>query len=126
MTSLVLAEHDNSRLNEATAKTVAAASKLGSDVHVLVAGKGASAVAAESAKLTGVAKVLLAESDPLEHALAEPLAALIVSLAGAYDAMLAPATTMGKNVMPRVAALLDVMQISDAADVLGPNTFRRP
>ena len=126
MTSLVLAEHDNARLNEATAKTVAAASKLGGDVHVLVAGKGASAVAAEAAKLTGVTKVLLAESDALEHALAEPLAALIVSLAGSYDALLAPATSIGKNVMPRVAALLDVMQISDAIEILGPDTFRRP
>ena len=126
MTSLVLAEHDNARLNEATAKTVAAASKLGGDVHVLVAGKGASAVAAEAAKLTGVAKVLLVESDALEHALAEPLAALIVSVAGSYDALLAPATSIGKNVMPRVAALLDVMQVSDAIEILGADTFRRP
>ena len=126
MTSLVLAEHDNAKLNEATAKTVAAASKLGGDVHVLVAGKAASAVAAEAAKLTGVTKVLLAESDALEHALAEPLAALIVSLAASYDALLAPATSIGKNVMPRVAALLDVMQISDAIEILGPDTFRRP
>ena len=126
MTSLVLAEHDNARLNEATGKTVGAASKLGGDVHVLVAGKGASAVAEEAAKLTGVAKVLLAESDALEHALAEPLAALIVSLAGSYDALLAPATSVGKNVMPRVAALIDVMQISDAIEILGPDTFRRP
>ncbi len=126
MTTLILAEHDNSRLNEATAKTVAAAQKLGGDIHVLVAGKGAAAVAAEAAKLPGVAKVLFAESDALEHALAEPLAALIVSLAGPYDALVAPATTSGKNVMPRVAALLDVMQVSDVMEVLGPDTFRRP
>ena len=126
MTSLVLAEHDNTHLNEATAKTVAAASKLGGDVHVLVAGKNVSAVAAEAATLGGVAKVLTAESDALEHALAEPLAALLVSLASAYDALLAPTTASGKNVMPRVAALLDVMQISDVMEVLGPDTFRRP
>ena len=126
MTTLILAEHDNSRLNEATAKTVAAATKLGGDIHVLVAGKGAANVAADAAKLSGVSKVLLAESDSLEHALAEPLAALIVSLAGPYDALVAPATTSGKNVMPRVAALLDVMQVSDVMEVLGPDTFRRP
>lgn len=126
MTSLVLAEHDNRRLNEATAKTVAAASKLGGDLHVLVAGTGVAAVAAEAAKLNGVTKVLTAESESLEHALAEPLAALIVSLAGPYDALLAPTTAAGKNVMPRVAALLDVMQISDVMEVLGPDTFRRP
>ncbi len=126
MTALVLAEHDNSRLNEATAKTLSAALKLGGDVHVLVAGKGAAAVAAEAAKLAGVSKVLIAESDALEHGLAEPLAALIVSLAGPYDALLAPTTAAGKNVMPRVAALLDVMQVSDVMEVLGPDTFRRP
>ena len=126
MTSLVLAEHDNRRLNEATAKTVAAASKLGGDVHVLVAGKGVATVAGEAAKLAGVTKVLTAESDALEHALAEPLAALIVALAGSYEALLAPTTAAGKNVMPRVAALLDVMQISDVMEVLGPDTFRRP
>jgi len=126
MTALVLAEHDNAKLNEATAKTVAAATALGGDVHVLVAGKGAAGVAAEAARLSGVTKVLLAESDALAHQLAEPLAALIVSLAGPYDALLAPATTSGKNVMPRVAALLDVMQISDATEILGPDTFRRP
>jgi electron transfer flavoprotein alpha subunit len=126
MTTLVLAEHDNKSLNEATAKTLAATSKLGGDVHVLVAGKGASGVADEAAKLSGVSKVLLAESDALEHGLAEPLAALIVGLADGYDALLAPATTFGKNVMPRVAALLDVMQISDASDILAPDTFVRP
>lgn len=126
MTALVLAEHDNSKLNEATAKTVAAAVKLGGDVHVLVAGKGAAGVAADAASLTGVSKVLLAESDALEHQLAEPLAALLVSLAAPYDALVAPATTSGKNVMPRVAALLDVMQISDAMEVVSADTFQRP
>ncbi len=126
MTSLVLAEHDNRRLNEATAKTLSAAQKLGGDVHVLVAGKGAAAVAAEAARLAGVSKVLLAEAEALEHGLAEPLAALLVGLAGAYEAILAPATTSGKNVLPRVAALLDVMQVSDVTEVLAPDTFRRP
>ena len=126
MTTLVLAEHDNSRLNEATAKTLSAAKKLGGDVHILVAGKGAAGVAAEAAKLAGVSKVLLAESDALAHGLAEPLAALIVSLSGSYDAFAAPTTAAGKNVMPRVAALLDVMQVSDVMEVLSPDTFRRP
>jgi electron transfer flavoprotein alpha subunit len=126
MTSLVLAEHDNHRLNEATAKTVSAAQKLGGEVHVLVAGKGAAAVAAEAAKLDGVSQVLVADADAVAHGLAEPLAALIVSLAGSYDALLAPTTASGKNVMPRVAALLDVMQVSDVMEVLGPDTFRRP
>jgi electron transfer flavoprotein alpha subunit len=125
MTTLLLAEHDNHRLNEATAKALSAALKLGGDVHVLVAGQGAGPVAAEAAKLSGVAKVLLADSPTLEHGLAEPLAALIVSLAGSYDALLAAATTTGKNVMPRVAALIDVMQISDVMEVLAPDTFRR-
>jgi len=126
MTSLVLAEHDNQRLNEATAKTLSAAQELGGEVHVLVAGKGAAAVAAEAARLAGVSKVLLAEAEALEHGLAEPLAALLVGLAGAYEAILAPATTSGKNVLPRVAALLDVMQVSDVTEVLAPDTFRRP
>jgi len=126
MTSLVLAEHDNQRLNEATTKTLSAARELGGEVHVLVAGKGAAAVAAEAARLAGVSKVLLAEAEALEHGLAEPLAALLVGLAGAYEAILAPATTSGKNVLPRVAALLDVMQVSDVTEVLAPDTFRRP
>ena len=125
MTALVLAEHDNKSLNEATAKTVAAAKLLGGDVHVLVAGKDAAGVAAEAAKLSGVAKVLLAEADALQHQLAEPLAALIVGLADGYDALLAPATTSGKNVMPRVAALIDVMQVSEAIEIVAPDTYRR-
>ncbi len=126
MTTLLLAEHDNRHLNEATAKALSAATKLGSDVHVLVAGKNAAGVAAEAAKLSGVSKVLLAESDALEHGLAEPLAAQIVGLAAPYDALVAATTATGKSVMPRVAALLDVMQISDAMEVLGTDTFRRP
>src|SRR5919198_4818794 len=126
MATLLLAEHDNRSLKDATNKALTAAKALGSDVHVLVAGSGAKAVADVAAQLDGVAKVLLADAPAYEHALAEPLAALIVSLAGGYDALVAAATTTGKNVMPRVAALLDVMQISDIIKVVGPDIFERP
>jgi electron transfer flavoprotein alpha subunit len=126
MTTLLLAEHDNKALKDSTNKAVTAVKGLGGDVHVLVAGLGCKAVAAAAAKLDGVNKVLLADAANYEHGLAEPLAALIVSLAGGYDAITAPATTNGKNVMPRVAALLDVMQVSDVSKVLGPDTFERP
>ena len=126
MTTLLIAEHDNSALNEATHKALTAAAALGGEVHVLVAGKAAQGPADAASRLAGVAKVLLADSDALEHRLAEPLAALIVGLADDSDAILAPATTAGKNVMPRVAALLDVMQISDIIAVDGPDTFKRP
>ena len=126
MTTLLIAEHDNKTLKDATAKALTAAKALGAEVHVLVAGKDAKAAADAAAKLDGVAKVLLAEGAAYEHQLAEPMAALIVSLAGNYDALVAPATTNGKNTMPRVAALLDVMQISDVTKVVGPDTFERP
>src|SRR4051812_9309660 len=126
MTTLLLAEHDNKSLKDATNKALTAAKQMGGDVHVLVAGSGAKAVADAAAKLEGVAKVLLADARAYEHALAEPLAALIVSLAGGYDAIVAPATTTAKNVMPRVAALLDVMQISEVMTVVSPDTFERP
>ena len=126
MTTLLVAEHDNKTLKDATGKALTAATALAAEVHVLVAGKGCRAVADAAAKLDGVKKVLLADGDAYEHGLAEPLAALIVSLAPAYDAILAAATTTGKNVMPRVAALLDVMQISDVTKVLAPDTFERP
>src|SRR6266496_4063160 len=126
MATLLLAEHDNKALKDSTNKAMTAAKALGADVHVLVAGSGAKAVADEAAKIEGVAKVLFADAAPYQHALAEPLAALIVSLAGNYDAIVAPATTAGKNVMPRVAALLDVMQISDVIKVVAPDTFERP
>jgi electron transfer flavoprotein alpha subunit len=125
MPTLLVAEHDNKVLKDATAKALTAASALGSDVHVLVAGHGARAVAESAAKLKGVDKVLLADSPAYEHMLAEPLAALIVSLAGAYEAIVAPSTTSGKNFMPRVAALLDVMQVSDIVKVIAPDTFER-
>ncbi|HTT47350.1 MAG TPA: FAD-binding protein [Pseudolabrys sp.] len=126
MTTLLIAEHNNKTLKDATAKALTAAKALGADVHVLVAGKECKAVADAAAKLAGVKKVLLADAPPYEHAVAESLAALIVSLAGHYDAIVAPATTNGKNVMPRAAALLDVMQISEITKVIAPDTFERP
>jgi electron transfer flavoprotein alpha subunit len=126
MTTLLLAEHDNKALKDSTNKALTAIKALGGDVHVLVAGLGCKPVADAASKLDGVTKVLIADAPAYEHALAEPLAALIVSLAGPYDAIVAPATTNGKNVMPRVAALLDVMQVSDVSKVLGPDTFERP
>jgi electron transfer flavoprotein alpha subunit len=125
MTTLLIAEHDNKSLKDSTNKALTAAKALGGDVHVLVAGKDCKGVADAAAKLDGVAKVLMADADAYEHRLAEPLAALIVSLAGNYDAMVAAATTTGKNVMPRVAALLDVMQISEVTKVVAPDTFER-
>jgi electron transfer flavoprotein alpha subunit len=125
MTTLLLAEHDNKTLKDATNKALTAAKALGGEVHVLVAGKGCRAVAEAAAKLDGVKKVLLAEGAGYEHMLAEPVAALIVSLAPSYDAIVAPATTTGKNVLPRVAALIDVMQISDIVKVIAPDTFER-
>jgi electron transfer flavoprotein alpha subunit len=125
VTTLLVAEHDNKTLKDATAKALTAASALGGDVHGLVVGKDCRAVADAAAKLKGVAKVLLADAALYDHMLAEPVAALIVSLAPNYDAIVAPATTTGKNFMPRVAALLDVMQISDIVKVLAPDTFER-
>lgn len=126
MTTLLIAEHDNKVLKDATSKALTAAKALGGDVHVLIAGKDCKAVADAAAKLDGVKKVLLADGALYEHRVAEPLAALIVSLAGPYDAIVAPATTNGKNVMPRVAALLDVMQVSEIIKVIAPDTFERP
>lgn len=126
MTVLLMAEHDNKTLKDSTNKALTAAKALGGDVHVLVAGKGCRAVADAAAKLDGVKKVLIADGGAYEHQLAEPLAALVVSLVGQYDAIIAAATTTGKNFMPRVAALLDVMQISDIIKVVAPDTFERP
>jgi electron transfer flavoprotein alpha subunit len=126
MTTLLLADHDNVSLKEPTARALTAAAELGGEVHVLVAGKDCAGAADAAAKLAGVAKVLKADDAALAHELAEPLAALIVSLAPAYDALVAPATTTGKNVMPRVAALLDVMQVSEITKVVSPDTFERP
>ncbi|HUH49616.1 MAG TPA: electron transfer flavoprotein subunit alpha/FixB family protein [Mycoplana sp.] len=126
MAILLIAEHDNATLSDQTAKALSAASQIGGDVDILVAGKGAKAAADAAAKLAGVRKVLLAEADELAERLAEPTAAVIVSLAGGYDAIVAAATTMGKNVLPRVAALLDVMQISEITEVVSADTFKRP
>jgi electron transfer flavoprotein alpha subunit len=126
MPTLLLAEHDNASLKDATNKALTAAKALGAEVHILVAGQGCKAVADAAAKLDGVKKVLIADAPAYAHMLAEPTAALIVSLAEPYEAILAAATTTGKNVMPRVAALLDVMQISDITKVVAPDTFERP
>ena len=126
MTTLLLAEHDNESLKDATNKALTAVKAIGGDVHILVAGHNCRAVAEAAAKLAGVAKVLLADAPAYEHMLAEPTAALVVSLAGAYETIAAPATTTGKNIMPRVAALLDVMQISEISKVVAPDTFERP
>jgi electron transfer flavoprotein alpha subunit len=126
MPTLLLAEHDNSALKDATNKALTAAKQLGGEVHVLVAGQNCKAVAEAAAKLDGVGKVLVADAPGYAHMLAEPTAALIVALAPPYDTLMAPATTTGKNIMPRVAALLDVMQISDVTKVVAPDTFERP
>jgi electron transfer flavoprotein alpha subunit len=125
MPTLLVAEHDNHSLKDATAKALTAAKAIGAEVHVLVAGKDCRAVADAAAKLDGVAKVLVADAPPFEHMLAEPMAALIVALAPAYETIMAAATTSGKNFMPRVAALLDVMQISDIVKMIAPDTFER-
>ena len=126
MNILLIAEHDNAHLSDQTGKALTAASQMGGDVHVLVAGKGCKAVADAAAKLSGVKKVLLADDATLEQRVAESFAALIVSLSPAYGAIVAAATTTGKNVMPRVAALLDVMQISEIISVESADTFQRP
>jgi electron transfer flavoprotein alpha subunit len=125
MTTLLLAEHDNKVLKDATHKALTAAKSFADDVHVLVAGKSCRAVAEAAAQLDGVSKVRLADREAYEHMLAEPVAALLVSLASNYGAIGAPATTTGKNIMPRLAALLDVMQISDIVKVIAPDTFER-
>ena len=126
MTTLVIADHDNASLFGQTAKALSAALQLGAPVDVLVAGHDCAAVAAQAATLSQVNRVLHADDGALGHHLAEAIAALILSLAPHYDAFVAPATSMGKNVMPRLAALLDVMQLSDIIAVDGPDTFQRP
>ncbi|CAH1664102.1 MULTISPECIES: FAD-binding protein [unclassified Chelatococcus] len=126
MTTLLVADHDDAGVKDGTVRALTAARELGAPVHVLVAGEGARAAAEAAAKLEGVEKVLLVEAPVYAHDLAEPLADLIVSLAGGYDAIVAAASTSGKNVLPRVAALLDVAQISDVTKVLGPKSFEHP
>jgi electron transfer flavoprotein alpha subunit len=126
MATLLLAEIANGALSDMTARALTAAIELGTPLDVLVAGENVGAAAASAAQLSGVAKVRVANGATYAHGLAEPLAALIVSLAPSYDAIVAPSTAAAKNVTPRVAALLDVMQISDITKVLGPKTFERP
>ena len=125
MKTLVLVEHDGSNVKDATLATVTAASQLG-EVHLLVAGKGVGGIADAAAKIAGVGKVHVAEGDHLEHQLAEDVAPVAAALMADHDAFLAPATTTGKNIAPRVAAMLDVMQISDILSVEGDDTFTRP
>ncbi len=126
MALLVVAEHDNQSLKSSTLSAVAAAAAIGAEIHVLVAGHNAKPAAEAAAKAAGVAKVLLAENPVYEHLLAEDIAALVVTLAPNYSHVLAPASTFGKNFLPRVAALLDVAQISDISGVVSPDTFVRP
>ncbi|RWB32182.1 MAG: electron transfer flavoprotein subunit alpha/FixB family protein [Mesorhizobium sp.] len=126
MTVLLLADHDNAHLSDHTARALTAAGRIGSDVHVLVAGFKARAAAEQAAKLAGVSKVLLADDQNLANNLAEPLAALIVSVASDYDAIVSAATSVGKSVLPRVAALLDVAQVSEIIEVVSADTFKRP
>jgi electron transfer flavoprotein alpha subunit len=126
MTSLVIAEHDNASVKGATLNTVTAALQCGGDVHVLVAGHNAAAAAAAAAQIAGVSKVLHADAEGLAHGLAENVAAQVLGLAGAYSHILFPATAAGKNVAPRVAAKLDVAQISDISKIDSPDTFERP
>ncbi|MGA8784395.1 MAG: FAD-binding protein [Polaromonas sp.] len=126
MTSLVIAEHDNASIRPATLNTVTAASQCGGDVHVLVAGKGAEAAAQAASQISGVSKVIHVEGEHFAHGLAENMAAQVVSIAGAYSHILFPATASGKNIAPRVAALLDVGQISDITKVDSLDTFERP
>ncbi|SFM15448.1 electron transfer flavoprotein alpha subunit [Bradyrhizobium sp. NFR13] len=126
MPTLLLADHDNATLKDSTNKALTAATQIGGEVHILVAGQNAKPAAEAAAKLQGVTKVLLADDASYAHDLAEPLAALIVSLSPAYDVLIAAATTRSKNTMPRVAALLDVMQVSEITKVVAPDTFERP
>ena len=126
MSSLVIAEHDNSSIKPSTLNTITAAAQCGGDVHVLVAGHNAGAAAAAAAQITGVAKVIHVENAGLAHGLAENVTAQVVALASGYSHLLFPATAYGKNIAPRVAAKLDVGQISDITKVDSPDTFERP
>ena len=126
MSTLVIAEHSNNELKSATHHTVTAAQALGGEVHVLVAGGGCQAAAEAAARIPGVTKVLVADNAAYAHQLAENMSALIAELGTGYDYLLAPATSNGKNVMPRVAALLDVAQISEITAVISGDTFQRP
>lgn len=126
MSVLIYAEHDNHELKAATAAAIAAGKALGGEIHVLVAGKSCAAVAEQAAKLDGVSKVLVADNDAYAHQLAENVALLVRNLASSYKYILAPATTTGKNLLARAAALLDVNMLSDISKVVNANTFERP
>ena len=126
MTILLLADHDGKVLSEQTATALTAAAQIGGDVHILVAGTNVSTVAAAAAKLSGVAKVLVADDAAYAHGLAEPLSDLIVSLAASSAVVMVAATALSKSVLPRVAALLDVMQVSEIIEVVSADTFKRP
>lgn len=126
MTCLVVAEHDNAELKPSTLSTVQAASQIGGDIHILVAGSGCAAVAEQASKVAGVAVVKVADDARYGHQLAEPVGVLVEGMAGDYSHVLAPASTFGKNFMPRVSALLDVAQISDISSVVSADTFVRP
>lgn len=126
MTALVIAEHDNASIKGATLNTVTAAAQAGGDVHVLVAGSNAAAAAAAAAQIAGVSKVILADSVAFEHGLAENVATQVLAIAGAYSHIVFPATASGKNIAPRVAAKLDVGQVSDITKVVSADTFERP
>ena len=126
MSILILADHDNGQLAAATLNTVTAATQIGGDIHVLVAGDASGDVAKAAAAIAGVSKVLTAGADAMAHGIAENIAPLIQSMASGYSHLMAPATTTGKNIMPRVAALLDVMQVSDIIKVESADTFQRP
>lgn len=126
MATLIIAEHDNNSIKPATLNTVSATAKLGGDIHVLVAGTGCDGAAKAAAQVAGVTKVIKADNAALAHGIAENIAPIVVALAGAYSHILAPATTFGKNILPRAAALLDVQQISDITGIISADTFERP
>ena len=126
MTTLLIAEHNNSALADANKKAMDAATKIGEDIHILVAGKDCASIANDASKIEGVSKVLLCDDEMYQNHLAEPYADLIVSIAGSYNTIMAIATTTGKNFMPRVAALLDIPQISEIINVIDSETFERP
>ncbi len=126
MKILVIADHDGTTLSDATARAVTAATKMDGEIHILVIGHGVEAVANHAAKLQSVAKVLRADAPSLAHGLAEPVAAIVTRVAASYDNIVAPATSFGKSIAPRVAALLDVMQLSDVTSVISADTYERP
>lgn len=126
MSTLIIAEHNNTTLNLNAAQCVNAAKQLGEEIHILVAGSGCESVASQAAALAGVSTVLMADAESLAHQLAEDVSSLIVGIADDYDYVLAPATTMGKNLMPRISALLDLQSISDVISIEAKDTFKRP